>query len=194
MKFKFLNTFCVGFILLISSFANAGIIVTYYDDGTNLVFDYSGSWDSITSSGSTFNGKFISSNILMDDFYAFNGSYSRIANKITWTQTLGTGIFSNNFGTKYGSMIGDTFALDFVSQTNVFLYAPTGYVAGDNLAGTLTIAGTSIAEVGLADASYDFGQYGSVHFRSASVPEPSTLAIFALGMIGLASRRFKKQA
>jgi len=29
---------------------------------------------------------------------------------------------------------------------------------------------------------------------TSSVPEPSTLAIFALGMIGLASRRFKKQA
>jgi hypothetical protein len=29
--------------------------------------------------------------------------------------------------------------------------------------------------------------------RSLAVPEPSTLAIFALGMIGLASRRFKKQ-
>jgi len=28
----------------------------------------------------------------------------------------------------------------------------------------------------------------------AQVPEPSTLAIFALGMIGLASRRFKKQS
>jgi hypothetical protein len=28
----------------------------------------------------------------------------------------------------------------------------------------------------------------------SSVPEPSTLAIFALGMIGLASRRFKKQS
>ena len=28
----------------------------------------------------------------------------------------------------------------------------------------------------------------------AEVPEPSTLAIFALGMIGLASRRFKKQS
>ena len=27
---------------------------------------------------------------------------------------------------------------------------------------------------------------------SVSVPEPSTIAIFALGMIGLASRRFKK--
>ena len=30
--------------------------------------------------------------------------------------------------------------------------------------------------------------------NSQSVPEPSTLAIFALGMIGLASRRFKKQS
>ncbi|NQZ27080.1 MAG: PEP-CTERM sorting domain-containing protein [Colwellia sp.] len=30
--------------------------------------------------------------------------------------------------------------------------------------------------------------------NSVAVPEPSSLAIFALGMIGLASRRFKKQA
>jgi len=30
--------------------------------------------------------------------------------------------------------------------------------------------------------------------RSVDVPEPSTLAIFALGMIVLASRRFKKQS
>ncbi len=34
----------------------------------------------------------------------------------------------------------------------------------------------------------------SVLVRATSVPEPSTLAIFALGMIGLASRRFKKQS
>ena len=30
--------------------------------------------------------------------------------------------------------------------------------------------------------------------KNIDVPEPSTLAIFALGMIGLASRRFKKQS
>jgi len=34
---------------------------------------------------------------------------------------------------------------------------------------------------------------GIVLVRSVSVPEPSTLAIFTLGIIGLASRRFKKQ-
>jgi hypothetical protein len=41
------------------------------------------------------------------------------------------------------------------------------------------------------------GEHLAIGFRidatAASVPEPSTLAIFALGMIGLASRRFKKQ-
>ena len=37
--------------------------------------------------------------------------------------------------------------------------------------------------------------YHALMVRNASqVPEPSTLAIFALGMIGLASRRFKKQS
>ncbi len=30
--------------------------------------------------------------------------------------------------------------------------------------------------------------------KKVDVPEPSTLAIFALGLMGLASRRFKKQA
>jgi hypothetical protein len=36
--------------------------------------------------------------------------------------------------------------------------------------------------------------YSTMLVRSANVPEPSTLAIFALGMMGLASRRFKKQS
>ncbi|WP_259367139.1 MULTISPECIES: PEP-CTERM sorting domain-containing protein [unclassified Colwellia] len=37
-------------------------------------------------------------------------------------------------------------------------------------------------------------RYSTFLVRSANVPEPSTLAIFALGMIGLASRRFKKKS
>ena len=192
MKNKLLKGIIASIALSISGLANAGIIVTYYDDGSDLVFNYSGSWDTVTSTGAGYSGKYIDSNALADSFMAFNGGYSRIANNITWTQTLGSGIFSNNFGSKSGSMIGDTFGLHFISQSNVYLYASTGYQAGDILTGTLTIANTSVAGVGLADASYNFGQYGTVDFRSASVPEPSTLAIFALGIMGLASRRFKK--
>jgi len=51
------------------------------------------------------------------------------------------------------------------------------------LLSTTTFGGTS--------SSYAFGMEFD---NSVDVPEPSTLAIFALGMIGLASRRFKKQA
>jgi hypothetical protein len=42
--------------------------------------------------------------------------------------------------------------------------------------------------------AYELGAVTSSPATPPSVPEPSTLAIFALGMIGLASRRFKKQS
>jgi len=45
---------------------------------------------------------------------------------------------------------------------------------------------------GLSNGSIVNTQSGAV--SRTSVPEPSTLAIFALGMIGFASRRFKKQS
>ncbi len=46
------------------------------------------------------------------------------------------------------------------------------------------------------NVNLDFGNAGSLSFdlEPTSVPEPSTLAIFALAMIGFASRRFKKQS
>jgi hypothetical protein len=38
------------------------------------------------------------------------------------------------------------------------------------------------------------GNYNNVSAKKVDVPEPTTLAIFALGMIGLASRRLKKKS
>ena len=37
-------------------------------------------------------------------------------------------------------------------------------------------------------------QLGEIEFFGTKIPEPSTIAIFALGMIGLASRRLKKKS
>jgi len=56
--------------------------------------------------------------------------------------------------------------------------------------------------VQVADPSYNCcwletsrsSNVGSWLVRASEIPEPGTLAIFALGMIGLASRRFKKQS
>ena len=52
------------------------------------------------------------------------------------------------------------------------------------------------------DVDYDWDRTRGSHAAStflvkdvvAEVPEPSTIAVFALGMIGLASRRLKKQS
>ena len=46
----------------------------------------------------------------------------------------------------------------------------------------------------IASVDYSRKKVGSLLIKAADVPEPSTLAIFALGMIGLASRRFKKKS
>jgi hypothetical protein len=61
-------------------------------------------------------------------------------------------------------------------------------------------AGSHNIKMGVADGGdnvYDstvFIQAGSFSdIDTTSVPEPSTLAIFALGIVGLTSRRFKKQ-
>lgn len=46
---------------------------------------------------------------------------------------------------------------------------------------------------GTVGVNSGYNDIGSMLVRVTQVPEPSTLAIFALGLIGLASRRFKKQ-
>jgi hypothetical protein len=55
---------------------------------------------------------------------------------------------------------------------------------------------TTLSLVGVGSVSNGFltPVLDDVVISTTSVPEPSTLAIFALGMIGLASRRFKKQS
>ena len=66
---------------------------------------------------------------------------------------------------------------------NEFNFEPTAANAGDYLQIRWNGGGTNSAngqEVAL------------VSFSTVEVPEPSTLAIFALGMFGLASRKFKK--
>jgi len=57
------------------------------------------------------------------------------------------------------------------------------------------LASFSDGAAGFYNLSQDNVLYAGIteqNLPSSSVPEPSTLAIFALGMIGLASRRFKK--
>ena len=73
----------------------------------------------------------------------------------------------------------------FLSFYNPEMLAINGYSSG--LGNFIQINGS--------DVLTEDDRLGFVLYNDAvNVPEPSTLAIFALGMIGLASRRFKKQS
>ena len=90
---------------------------------------------------------------------------------------------------------GDSFAL----FSNPLLGLPAGYISGDVLSGTATQFGTSFAALGFETGSY----LNTLSFegitdtivinvgQEVKVPVPSTLALFALGVFGLATRVFK---
>ena len=69
--------------------------------------------------------------------------------------------------------------------------------SGGNLIGTTGQNGGG-GQICLTSCVWSYAINFEVHASTSGpdgqVPEPSTLAIFALGMIGLASRRFKKQS
>ncbi|MFT5298148.1 MAG: hypothetical protein ACI9VT_002594 [Psychroserpens sp.] len=96
-------------------------------------------------------------------------------------QWIGTSSAFNNWGF---NLIDDNtwqhYEVSFAATSFVFALEDWAGV-GSNIAG---------------DAYFDNIRFSDDGFASstATVPEPTTLAIFALGMMGLASRRFKKNS
>ncbi|MDB4623723.1 hypothetical protein OAE32_01285, partial [bacterium] len=60
-------------MLFCTNSALADIVVSYYEDGTSLRFDWEGSWNTsdLGNGSSTYNEKFIGSSGLSETFYGF---------------------------------------------------------------------------------------------------------------------------
>jgi len=84
--------------------------------------------------------------------------------------------------------LSEHFTYSFVNRSLSFMATSTTHVLGFAAELDARTLGVSVS----SDRSY---YLDNVSLTSAApVPEPSTLAIFALGIMGLSSRRFKKQA
>ena len=209
MNFKFIKTTFVGLVLSVSSFANAGLIIEYSDVGTDLLFSWSGSLNAIAGDGidpiggPTYATIGVQSSGNNPTFYSAPLSHPPGVSGVTYTGANNPGLFATNAPTWSSFMTGSTSTgLPFLFRVNnaisgttsVNIWADWG-AANTAFSGTMTIAGQSIASMGMVDGYNLQLNIGNITFQEAgvNVPEPSTLAIFALGMIGLASRRFKKQ-
>lgn len=105
-----------------------------------------------------------------------------------WTRgdfTINVFSETNGNGSLLGSVSGVAEGQNFQNFRQFFMGVRT-----DNLT-TFGSVQFSFTDDGGDDIGYDDIVFAS---KISEVPEPSTLAVFALGLMGLASRKFKKQA
>jgi hypothetical protein len=192
MNLKMLKAALTGLILSVSSFANAGLI--NFNDLTATFYGNESTGASLLSNMNG-NTNFIS--------YEFGGFLVTLnAPSATWGAHIGdagpSGTFNWHTGgdngnstfatlTKIGGGMFNLVDFDYSADSNFTLDA-AGY-ASSNLTGN----GTSIANLNnVTSVSFTASSGGFMLDNLnvvSSVPEPTTLAIFGLGLLGLASRR-----
>ena len=209
MRFKFFQAVLVSIAFAISSFANAGLI-TFNDKALFDAYTGGGVVDDMESAGSSTGSSTHTTatndfSWTMSDYNCENGygcsatfggttgnslMMQSAGDDFIWTYGNGNFVFSSgitSFGIQFGSYYGNSeITLNGLSSGVQASGSFFGIASDDNATFTNVAYTKSLVYGSFDDVSYSRSNI------IASVPEPSTLAIFALGMIGLASRRFKK--
>ena len=221
MKIKSLATVLLSSVLLIGSFTNlarAGIIQVGTLSSSGDCTIYCTPLLQQVYSSSNFSSDL---NISSISFFAGAGSWGAGNNYEMWLSYFvpGVGNLTNDWTTNLGpsAILFDTIQLTSTTQGQAVMWDGNfsyDFSEGDllvsvrNTGSTAGPSGMYASSDGSKQRAYSrssdenqpmnvsSNNYGLVtQFNTGvSVPEPSTLAIFALGMIGLASRRFKKQS
>ncbi len=124
----------------------------------------------------------------INDFINASGDFLYVSQNLS---NASSSVSYNSFLTDIGSSIQTSTNYCDNTQTIVSDGLTTG-VSTFSIGGCNEVIGGNslvISQNGVTSVAYEYTEYTN----SAQVPEPSTLAIFALGIMGLASRRFKKQ-
>jgi hypothetical protein len=198
MNIKMLKAAVAGLVLSVSGFANAGMIV-FTDEASwlaatssvttidfNTGSDQVGRGSNYTESGVTFSADSVYSIYDID----YDASYHDTGYLDMEGSNLGMDFGSDitALGFYFGAFYDNEVSMTFDNGQVFNLSAPTSQYSFFGL-----VSDDSFNSVTMNTANA-FTAFDNVSFGDAAeVPEPSTLAIFALGVLGLASRRFKKQ-
>lgn len=187
-----------GLVLSISGFANAILIIDHEIDVT---YDGITANHSYTGDGNLEQGGMLQLSFEADTFDYWNNMASDFWSAIlvsenatrigdySWTYSL------DGLSVSMGSLLGN-------NSASVHIINDVGFYAGmfDKLVINYTLNTSTSADLNPLDGN-PFTFWNPLPFSAdyvqgldpKDVPEPSTLAIFALGILGLASRKFKKQ-
>ncbi len=188
---------CVAVMVATAVQVQAALIVTAFESGGNVVFSGGGTVSlgalvveatGVADSGlvqPAFGVFFLGDNPL-DDAKTYK-------NTISGPSNLGPGlvhVFAD-------SNTGDFFGVNALSPN---LYFPNGFTTGGSLSGTSTYNGTTLNAMGLTEGTYVWswgaGALGAadtltLNVDANAVPEPTTLAIAFIGLLGIGYRRRK---
>ncbi len=185
MNVTFIKSAFAGLVLSVSGFSNAGLITDFTDgyEVSNWTYTLRGGAIDVSRGPSTIT--MISSN---------NGSGFDSNTDFT-IEALSSGLVS--FSWSY-TTVDAPFYDPFGWLLNGKFTKLSINIGGSQQAGTTSFLVNSGDIFGFRANTYDSRDGSaattiSTFSAPTSVPEPSTLVIFALGLIGLASRRFKKQ-
>jgi len=159
----------------------------YFSAGQNRTYD------SFTlSSDSTINGF---------EFGAYSSSYMPTSFNVSIfsDSTFSTSLFSQDYLISEATQTSMGAAINLlVSLPNINLGAGDYWISPYALSGSTLALNVSIPSIDGSAFQNSLAVNVDVAMRiygtTVSVPEPSTLAIFALGLMGLASRRFMKKS
>ncbi|NMP33165.1 PEP-CTERM sorting domain-containing protein [Thalassotalea sp. M1531] len=209
MKNKILKGLVAGAILAISGIANAGLIVNVDNVGSNLVFSWSGSVNLDSTLGLQDSNRSFSTRYDRQSFFRIAGQdqsglddYNLFFTSIPNWDSIGTNVTLLS-GTVAGEGLFFEQSSSPSSSTNQ-LWLSDGYISNSSIIGSMTFLNTNIASAGFNIGSYTWAWENqgvsdslTLNVNSASsggqgIPEPTTLAIFALGLLGITTRKLKK--
>lgn len=196
MKKLLLAIACLAMVVATAGQIQADVIITYQDFGSDLKFNFSGSMNVATPTPA--NGPYATASLQAGShplFYsASTFGFAGTVSSVTHTP----GPFATNlpaFAAIQGTHSGTSFLFRLPlgnpgPASSLDLYGNWG-AANSPINGQLILTGQSAAGIGMVDGWNVETDWGTISFEA--VPEPASLAIFAIGALGLvvSSRRRK---